>query len=216
MSSSSLSPLIVKSPIRFAVVGHHGGASEVILASDESYADLIGYHSLREIGLGGLQQLERRGRSESLILESVSLLQEILLFGKSRRDLDAREYSSIDFPAREVSDSVGRPRVYSLIVEMEGLESIKDVLPSIEFEKFRNYLSSIVEIALSDEQIKLRQSGETLAAALSIIRNHLIRKKIRDSRRGQAFVRLSFLYAAAMAFVLVVVGVVTFVEKTMR
>jgi hypothetical protein len=179
-------PVLVRSPLRFAVVAPGNPQPVVLLASTEDNSDLVGSYSIREMGLD-FSSSRRRGSSLLFIMTS---------------DPAIVESNEIDIWAKASGaawDIERRERAIALIVQGPPLSTFTAALRRRAISALENVLNEIEAAYVGNDIERITYLGTVLAASLANLRTEVLS---RYRRLRSEFRVLVFTYGAAIALMI--------------
>lgn len=178
-------PVKVNSPTRFAVVGPGLPAPIVILASGEDVADLIGYYSVREAGLGKIMEQRRPDPFGPFAL----------LLGSESGSV---RFQAIDLLAAGKDSS--REEMYSLIFDHgQAPRSVSYILKEYE-EALTSLLARIITAYHSGNHAEIVYLGQIISTFMSMAADRNKDLLVRRERFARAMFGAVGIYAAIAAF----------------
>jgi hypothetical protein len=153
----------VDSPVRFAVIGPGKPYPAVIIATDQGVSDLVGYYSLRELGMQKL--LEQEGSSEG------HFFPELFRFAKSSDRESQAPIGSIDIWTNQSSDLAAsdREKLFSLVVQSNAVQDGQLIVPQEVQKGLENQLRSIANAYKTEDIDAVRYAGQILTTILGLI-----------------------------------------------
>lgn len=169
-------PLRVDSPVRFAVIGPGKPYPTVILATDTGISDLVGYYSLRELGMQSLLSLETRYEPD--------LIGRLFSFGeRSEKNVQA-PIGSVDVWIAD-SDN-GREQLYSLVIQSQAVRRGELIAPPEVTSGLENQLKSVAKAHRTSDAEAIRYAAQILTTILGLVEM----RAVRQLERGQRFARI--------------------------
>ena len=159
-TESSRDFVTVESPLRFALIGPGEPYPLVLLASGDTYTDLVGYYSLRELGLEQLLNSEVAGQSESTAPFPFST--------GVRKALPSLDSFDLWLDAAP-NESDSRQKLFSLVYDAAGVGKAIKRSPGRVIEGINSQIASLVTAWRDDDKDAIVYRAQILSTILSLL-----------------------------------------------
>jgi hypothetical protein len=183
-------PIILSSPVRYAIVAPGPVEPLVIASSDDGYSDFVGYYVIRESGFPLEKFSEHSARDQEIYS---SFLKKML-----RDKPNTSQYTYLDYWSDKISiRNDDRRKLFSLIVEFP-LDMLAESKASAVRGALDLLLKEIVDAYSQKQSRRIEARLRPLIAIVSIAKKDLEARSISRERAVRAFM---FLIAGYFAFI---------------